>query len=108
MPYGSIGCTYRQLKYSSPNYSNKKKTRATQKSVLFRKWRFREKQIRRKSRPEFPMGETPLGITKVCKQKHKQVSSPTHGHLIVADDDVVNRFRQTHVFYKATNGTVGH
>ena len=29
----SIGCTYHQLKYSSPNGSNKKKTRATQKSI---------------------------------------------------------------------------
>ena len=36
MPYGSIGCTY-QLKYSSPNCS--KITRATQKSLPFRKWR---------------------------------------------------------------------
>ena len=40
VPYGSIGCTYRQLKYSSPNRSKtKNKTRATQKSLPFGKKR---------------------------------------------------------------------
>ena len=40
--------TYDQLKYSSPSCSkNTPKTRATQKSLPFRKWRFREKQVKR-------------------------------------------------------------
>ena len=33
MPYGSICCTFHQLKYSYPNCSSKKKTRATQNSL---------------------------------------------------------------------------
>ena len=36
---------YHQLKYSSPNRSKKEK--ATQKSLSFRKLKFREKEIRR-------------------------------------------------------------
>ena len=36
--------TNHQLKYSSPNHSKKK---ATQKSLTFGKWRFREKEARR-------------------------------------------------------------
>ena len=41
-------CTYHQLKYSFPNLSNEtKKTRATQKSLPFGKWRFRGKEVRR-------------------------------------------------------------
>ena len=45
MPYGIICCTYHQLKYSSSNRWKKtpKKTRATQKSLPFVKWRFKEK-----------------------------------------------------------------
>ena len=39
---GSIYCIYHQLKYSSPNHSKKQKTRATQKSLPFGKWGFRE------------------------------------------------------------------
>ena len=46
VPCDSIGCTYHQLKYSSPNRS-KTKTRATQKSLPFRKWRLRGKEVRR-------------------------------------------------------------
>ena len=46
MPYGSICCKYHLHKNSSPNRSNKKKTRAAQKSLLFRKWKFWEKNDR--------------------------------------------------------------
>ena len=42
VPYGGICCTYHQLKYSSPNRSKKPKTRGTQKSLPFGKWRFKE------------------------------------------------------------------
>ena len=37
MPFGSICCTYHQLKYWSPNRSKKQKQRATQTSLPFRK-----------------------------------------------------------------------
>ena len=51
VPYGSIGCTYHQLKPSYPNRSKKKKkTRATQKSLPFRKWRFRSDRTRQKNK----------------------------------------------------------
>ena len=43
MPYGSICCTHHQLKYSSPNRSNKNKKQEPHKSLPFGKWRFREK-----------------------------------------------------------------
>ena len=45
MPYGSVYCTYHQLKYSSPNRSKKHK-KATQKNLPFGKWRFRENEVR--------------------------------------------------------------
>ena len=59
MPHGSICCTYHQLKYSSPNLSNKppKKTRATQKSLPFGKWRFREKEVREWAKGNGPKPE---------------------------------------------------
>ena len=48
MPYGSICCTYLQLKYSCPNRSkNTKKTRATQNSLPFGKRRLWGKEVRR-------------------------------------------------------------
>ena len=47
MPFGSIGCTYHQLKYSSPNRSKKPKKRATQQSLPFGKWKFGKKEVRR-------------------------------------------------------------
>ena len=48
MPYGSICCTYHQLKCSSPNCANKQNTtRATQKNLPFGKWRFVEEKVRR-------------------------------------------------------------
>ena len=47
VPYGSICCTYHQLKYSYPNRSRKTTTKATQKSLPFGKRRFREKEVRR-------------------------------------------------------------
>ena len=48
MPYGNIGCTYHELKYSSPNRSQKtQKARAIQKSLPFGKWRFRGKEAKR-------------------------------------------------------------
>ena len=53
---------YNQLKYPSPNRSNNnKKTRITQKSLPFGKWRFREKEVRR-------MGQK----QKMIKQKEQQ------------------------------------
>ena len=45
LPYGSICCTYHQLKYSSDRSNKNKKTRATQKSLPIGKWRFREKEV---------------------------------------------------------------
>ena len=45
-------CTYYQLKYSSPNCSKKKKTRATQKSLPLRKWTFREKELSQENGPK--------------------------------------------------------
>ena len=45
--------TYDQLKYSSPNRLNKQKVaRATQKSLPFGKWRFREIEVRRKGQKQ--------------------------------------------------------
>ena len=43
MLYGSICCTYHQLKYSSPNRSKKQNKNHT-KSPPFGKWRFRGKR----------------------------------------------------------------
>ena len=57
VPYGSLGCTYHQLKYSSPNRSNKTKT-ATQKSLPFRKLRFREKH--QENRPKAEKDKTEI------------------------------------------------
>ena len=37
MPHGSICCTYHQLKYSSPNRSNKQKDKSHTKEPTFRK-----------------------------------------------------------------------
>ena len=49
MPYGSIYCTYYQLNYSSPSRSKKKKKeKKEKKSLSFGKWKFREKEVRRK------------------------------------------------------------
>ena len=40
--------TYHQLKYSSPNLSNKQKDQSrTKKPIPFGKWRFREKEVRK-------------------------------------------------------------
>ena len=44
VPYGSVCCTYHQLKYSSPNRSNKQKRQEPHK---IGKWRFRGKEINR-------------------------------------------------------------
>ena len=35
VPYGSIGCTHRQPKYSSPNRSNKQKDKSCTKEPTF-------------------------------------------------------------------------
>ena len=43
----AVCCTYHQLTYSSPNRSTTTTKRATQRSLPFRKWRFREKVVRR-------------------------------------------------------------
>ena len=63
MRYGSICCTYHQLKYSSPNRSNKqKKPRDAQKSLPFGKWRFREKEVRRTGQKKKNKTERATGL----------------------------------------------
>ena len=74
MPYGSICCTYHQLKYSSPNRS-KTKTRATLKSLPFGKRRFREKEVRSKEngpkKAEKDKTEKATGLSK--ERRHRKV-----------------------------------
>ena len=51
VPYGSICCTYHQLKYSSHNLSNKQKDKSDAKKPTFRKMEVMgEKTIGAKSR----------------------------------------------------------
>ena len=71
MPFGSICCTYHQLKYSYPNRSNKnKKTRATQKSLPFGKWRFGGKEVRRMGQKQTRIYDRKSDRT---RQKNKRV-----------------------------------
>ena len=66
MPYGSICCTYQQLKYSSPNRSkNNSKTRATQKSLPFGKWRFRGKGQESGPKAENDKTERAAGLDRI-------------------------------------------
>ena len=68
--YGSIGGTYHQLKYYSPNRSNKQKTKSHTKEPTFhfRKWRFiKEKQIRRMGQKQKRTTEIAAGT----RQKNK-------------------------------------
>ena len=44
-------CTYHQLKYSSPNHS-KTQNKSHTKEPTFGKWRFREKEVRRKGQKQ--------------------------------------------------------
>ena len=78
VPYGRILCTYHQLKYSSPNCSNekKKKTRATQKSLPFRKWRFTEKRGQENGpKAEKDKTERVTGLSRRTREECRKVGS---------------------------------
>ena len=70
VPYGSIFCTYHQLKYSSPNHSKKQnKTKATQKSQPFGKWRFRERDQENGPKAEMDKTERATGLGRRTKEE---------------------------------------
>ena len=66
-------CTYHQLKYTSPNRSNKTKTKSHTQSLPFGKWRFRQNR----GQETGPKAEK----DKTVKQKATRLCRRTRGYI---------------------------